>query len=143
MLVAPAGYGKTTLAAQWAERDRRPFAWLSLDESDDDAHLLLARLAGALDCLRSDDERPVTVARPKDWSTELVRLSRRLSSLGDFVLVLDNAQAVQLAQLDEGPLDAGRARPAGIGADTGGTPRAVVADRAPSRGREVARAARR
>ena len=94
MLVAPAGYGKTTLAAQWAERDRRPFAWLSLDESDDDAHLLLARLAGALDCLRSDDERPVTVARPKDWSTELVRLSRRLSSLGDFVLVLDNAQAV-------------------------------------------------
>src|SRR5512135_320429 len=30
-VVAPAGFGKTTLLAQWAERDPRPCAWLSLE----------------------------------------------------------------------------------------------------------------
>src|SRR4051812_21123925 len=32
LLVAPAGYGKTTLLSQWADRDRRPFVWVTLDE---------------------------------------------------------------------------------------------------------------
>src|SRR4051812_33870822 len=33
---APAGYGKSTMLTAWAEIDERPFAWLSLDEADDD-----------------------------------------------------------------------------------------------------------
>ena len=36
-LVAPAGYGKTTLLCEWDDRDSRPFAWVTLDERDDDA----------------------------------------------------------------------------------------------------------
>jgi LuxR family maltose regulon positive regulatory protein len=44
VLVAPAGYGKTTLLAEWAERDPRPFAWLTLDDGDAD----VARLSDAL-----------------------------------------------------------------------------------------------
>jgi hypothetical protein len=32
LVVAPAGYGKTTLLSQWANRDVRPFAWVSIDE---------------------------------------------------------------------------------------------------------------
>ena len=35
-VVAPAGYGKTTLLAHWAEADPRPFAWVALDGRDDD-----------------------------------------------------------------------------------------------------------
>ena len=35
-VVAPAGYGKTTLLAHWAEADPRPFAWVALDGGDDD-----------------------------------------------------------------------------------------------------------
>ena len=27
-ICAPAGYGKTVLAAEWAKRDPRPFVWL-------------------------------------------------------------------------------------------------------------------
>ena len=31
-LVAPPGYGKTTLLSQWTTRERRPVAWLTLDD---------------------------------------------------------------------------------------------------------------
>ncbi len=47
-VVAPAGFGKTTLAAQWAGRDRRAFAWLTLDRRDDDPIVLLRSLTAAL-----------------------------------------------------------------------------------------------
>jgi len=40
-VVAPAGYGKTTLLSQWAEQRGRA-AWVSLDERDNDPEILLA-----------------------------------------------------------------------------------------------------
>ena len=45
---APAGYGKTTVLSQWVARDPRPFAWLGLEEGDDDADTLVRRLGLAL-----------------------------------------------------------------------------------------------
>ena len=36
LIAAPAGYGKTTLAAQWAAQLDMPVTWLALDEADDD-----------------------------------------------------------------------------------------------------------
>src|SRR5579864_8551665 len=38
LIEAPAGFGKTTLAAQWraCASQERPFAWVSLDRDDDD-----------------------------------------------------------------------------------------------------------
>jgi LuxR family transcriptional regulator, maltose regulon positive regulatory protein len=47
LISAPAGYGKTTLAADWAQQTGLPVAWLSLDEQDNEfghflAYLLLA-----------------------------------------------------------------------------------------------------
>ena len=36
LVCAPAGWGKSVLLAQWHAVERRPFAWLSLDPSDDD-----------------------------------------------------------------------------------------------------------
>src|SRR6516165_3060027 len=48
-LVAPAGFGKTTLLAQWAERDRRPVLWIDLEPEDDDAEILASRLAEIAD----------------------------------------------------------------------------------------------
>src|SRR5512133_1851832 len=48
LLTAPAGYGKTTVLAQWATRDLRPFAWISVDERDNDPIVLLRHVALAL-----------------------------------------------------------------------------------------------
>ena len=44
---APAGYGKTTLLAEWAMAEDRPVGWVSLDRFDDDPRLLLTLLASA------------------------------------------------------------------------------------------------
>ncbi len=48
-VVAPAGYGKSTLLAQWAERHRPRVGWVSVDEHDNDPAVLLTYLAAALD----------------------------------------------------------------------------------------------
>src|SRR6478735_10681119 len=36
-VVAPAGYGKTTLLTQWSEHARNQPAWLSADDAENDA----------------------------------------------------------------------------------------------------------
>jgi len=56
-VVAPAGYGKTTLLVQWAERSGQAVAWVSLDEQDNDSKVLLGDVARAPDAVRP-------VARP-------------------------------------------------------------------------------
>ena len=48
-VVAPAGYGKTTLRARWGESDQRPFAWVAVDSGDDDPVVLLRYIAAAID----------------------------------------------------------------------------------------------
>lgn len=45
---APAGYGKSTFAIQWASLPGLPVAWLTCDESDCDALILMSGLMAAL-----------------------------------------------------------------------------------------------
>jgi LuxR family transcriptional regulator, maltose regulon positive regulatory protein len=47
-ILAPPGYGKTTLLAQWAARDPRAFGWLTIDRRDNDPAVLLRGLAAAV-----------------------------------------------------------------------------------------------
>ena len=56
-VVAPAGYGKTTLLSQWAERNGQAFAWVSVDEKDNDPKVLLTYVAEALDAIEPVGER--------------------------------------------------------------------------------------
>ena len=56
-VVAPAGYGKTTLLSQWAQRNGQAFAWVSVDEKDNDPKVLLAYVAEALDTVEPIGER--------------------------------------------------------------------------------------
>ena len=48
LLTAPAGYGKTTLLAEWAAVDSRPFVWVTLDERDGERERLADGIAEAL-----------------------------------------------------------------------------------------------
>ena len=48
-VVAPPGYGKTTLLSHWAERNGQAFAWVSVDDHDNDPRVLLSYVAKALD----------------------------------------------------------------------------------------------
>ena len=56
-VAAPAGYGKTTLLSQWADCDPRAFAWVSVDDADNDPKVLLTYVAEALDAVERVDRR--------------------------------------------------------------------------------------
>jgi LuxR family maltose regulon positive regulatory protein len=49
LVCAPAGFGKTSLLADWARHTRRTVAWLSLDAGDDDPVRFWRYVAAALD----------------------------------------------------------------------------------------------
>lgn len=54
LLAAPAGFGKTTLLAHWKEAEQRPFAWLALDESDNDPAVLWSGILEAIRRVRPE-----------------------------------------------------------------------------------------
>ncbi len=56
-VVAPAGYGKTTLLSQWAENNGRAFAWVSVDDADNDPKVLLTYVAEALNTVEPVSSR--------------------------------------------------------------------------------------
>jgi LuxR family maltose regulon positive regulatory protein len=96
-VVAPAGYGKTTVVRQWAARDRRPFAWVSLDERDNDPAVFLRYVASALDRVGPlDPDVFGVIAAPgaSSWETGLSSLARAFSSFPPTVLVLDDVQVL-------------------------------------------------
>ncbi len=98
LAVAPAGYGKTTLLSQWAAKDVRPFAWVSVDEGDDDPASLLRLLAAALDRVEPLPQsalEPLAADRRFAPAKALQRLGAALvSRRSPFVLVLDGADAL-------------------------------------------------
>ena len=93
LVIAPAGYGKTTLLAQlFAHVHKQPIAWLSVDERDDDPVTLLTYLALALHRIGVCDRRLVEVlARPRrSLAAVLARLQRSIQASGPFTLLVDD-----------------------------------------------------
>ena len=97
-VIAPAGYGKTTLLALWAEKDPRPFAWVALDGRDDDAVLFMQYIAAALnrvEPLAPEVFDALSGPGGSNWSTHVPRLGSALASLErPLVLVLDDLHAI-------------------------------------------------
>src|SRR5512143_3798962 len=51
LVLAPAGYGKTSLLSTWLETCPEPAAWLSLEERDNDVAVFVGYLLGALSAI--------------------------------------------------------------------------------------------
>ena len=112
LLSAPAGYGKTTVLAQWAAADPRPFAWLTVDEERNDAEQLRREIDGAIASLRRRsmgatsstnpglDPGPNPVPNPvpnsvPDPGQDAGSVKDMLASVPEpFVLVVDDAQLI-------------------------------------------------
>jgi LuxR family transcriptional regulator, maltose regulon positive regulatory protein len=97
LVVAPAGYGKTTLLAELHSRiDRQPAAWLSIDERDNDPVTFLTYLALALHRIGVCDRQLVEVlARPRRSLAAMVaRLERSIHASGPFTLLVDDVHVL-------------------------------------------------
>ena len=98
-VVAPSGYGKTTLLSQWAEHDGQAFAWVSVDEKDNDPKVLLSYVATALDAVQPVCERVFeALASPVSSvpGSVVPRLGWAFMSMtAPVVLVLDDVHALQ------------------------------------------------
>jgi LuxR family transcriptional regulator, maltose regulon positive regulatory protein len=93
-VTAPAGYGKSTFLAEWAAREHRRVAWVSLDRFDDDPATLLVSLASAY-CRAGLGSADLVLDMRGQGASVLGRAAPRLAaafrvSPVPFVLMLDD-----------------------------------------------------
>ena len=91
LIVASPGFGKTSLLADWGTCDRRQFAWLSIDPSDDDPTVLWAYIAAAVARAAGVKRRPdelIALAREPDPVDAVLRMVA--DTQREIVLVLDD-----------------------------------------------------
>ena len=94
LVACPAGFGKTTLLAAWreAEAARKPVAWLTLDEGDNDPVVLwthaIEALRRASPALATSAPAHTVVAPVVD--VDLPRLVNELDGQGEITLILDD-----------------------------------------------------
>ncbi|MFC4301980.1 LuxR C-terminal-related transcriptional regulator [Cohnella boryungensis] len=105
LVSAQAGFGKTTLVAEWAAGCGRPVAWLSLDEGDNDPVRFLHYLVAALRTVATNIGEGVfsMLRSPQMPPTESIvsALINDISAVrSSFVLVLDDYHSI-----DAGPVD--------------------------------------
>ena len=96
-VVAPPGYGKTTLLSEWAQRDTARVAWLSIDRHDNDLGTLLSYTAAALDRVEPVDPELLR-ASGRSYSVASVasRVAGAMSGMKEpVVLVLDHVEALE------------------------------------------------
>jgi LuxR family maltose regulon positive regulatory protein len=116
-VIAPAGYGKTTILARWAEADPRPFAWVALDARDDDPVVLLRYVAGAmhrLEPLPPEVFEALSGAGASGWTKRVARLGNALAAREQpFVLALDDLHSVGNPSCSDAIAELARSIPAG------------------------------
>ncbi|MGC4191372.1 MAG: LuxR C-terminal-related transcriptional regulator [Thermomicrobiales bacterium] len=96
LLTAPAGWGKTSAAAEWAWQTSLPVAWCQLEGHSYDAMSMLRRMVESLDgCMPGtmDDVLPVVrTAETANLDRAVTLLDEALRTTGtDMVIVLDDA----------------------------------------------------
>jgi len=100
LVCAPAGFGKTSLLADWARRGQRPVAWLSLDEGDNDPARFWRHVVAALGRARPGIAEQVAPLlgppAPASFEGLVTALINQLATQPDQVLlVLDDYHLIE------------------------------------------------
>jgi LuxR family maltose regulon positive regulatory protein len=107
LVCAPAGFGKTTLLADWLRSGGQPVAWLSLDAGDNDPARFWRHVVAALDRAQpgiGERVAPLLGAPPSSFEGLVTALINELTArLGEneneIVLVLDDYHLVDARQV--------------------------------------------
>src|SRR4051795_5103615 len=107
VLAAPAGYGKTTLARQWSQRQSGPVGWYRTTRASGDVALLAVQLDDLLASiapeLQREPEKVATIASvnpsPRPLGRAILRTFEALSQ--DVLLVVDEWEAAGTDEAEE------------------------------------------
>jgi LuxR family maltose regulon positive regulatory protein len=100
LVIAPAGYGKTTLLSAWARQSATPIAWVSLDADDSAPRRFWAYVIAALDAAQPGvGVRAQVLLDTPTVAIEqvLTTLINALSSAQPMTLVLDDYHVIDVA----------------------------------------------
>ena len=105
LVSAPAGFGKTTLVSEWAAGCKRPVAWLSLDEGDNDPTCFLTYLIAALQTVAPKIGEGILGALqssqpPPTESIQTALLNEITNIPNNFVLVFDDYHVIDSKLVD-------------------------------------------
>ena len=106
LVCAPAGYGKTTLVAEWLEEIEYPVTWLSLEEGDNDPRRFLVYLIAALQQVDQGIGRAAEAMlrspQPPPDEVLLTALVNEIAALPEpFFLVLDDYHFIQTPSIHQ------------------------------------------
>jgi LuxR family transcriptional regulator, maltose regulon positive regulatory protein len=94
VIVAPPGYGKSSLLSEWAERDERPFVWITLEAHETAAEAAISR--SIIDALVKTGwiDPAASLELHGSGVDGLAALMSAARSPGSFVLALDDCHLV-------------------------------------------------
>ena len=96
-VIAPAGYGKSTLLHSWVETADVPIVWLSLDRRDNDPVTLASSIALAIleawPSARAIEEA-LEAPMASIWSLLMPRLSAELTTRSPYIQVIDDIHEI-------------------------------------------------
>jgi LuxR family maltose regulon positive regulatory protein len=106
LVAAPAGFGKTTLLAQWLASGGRSVAWLALDQGDAEPEVFLTNLVAAVQTVEPEAGGEALALLEASGATPpeavLVSLINDLDALaGPLVLALDDYHVIDAAAVHD------------------------------------------
>jgi LuxR family maltose regulon positive regulatory protein len=106
LISAAAGFGKTTLISEWVADCKRPVAWLSLDEGDNDPARFLTYLIAAVQTIvpKIGEGLLAVLQSPQPPPPEsiLTSLLNEITTVSDnFILVLDDYHVIDAQPVDQ------------------------------------------
>ncbi|NMB61302.1 MAG: tetratricopeptide repeat protein [Chloroflexi bacterium] len=106
LISAPAGYGKTSLLADWIQEFNHPIAWLTIDENDNDPVRFIGYLFHSfynhgytqLESFLNDHKKSLTGNLRQDMD---ILLNGILSSSEDIIIVLDDYHHIHISAIHD------------------------------------------